>query len=176
VKRRSLVALVAFAITAFPAFADLNEDRGGSVAGVTLTRVSVNRNKLEDRNLTVSDWKIRLTNTSPLPRWVATVAQKSPSTYLVKRNPKQVSYLVLEKRGEDWSDSQTGWSTVIGPKNSWITIEPGESFEFTVPIPDRFKTDPATVRLSLQVATDPEKKDVKTLLSEPAEHKADPKK
>lgn len=171
--RRSLITYIAFSIFAVAAFADADVELGGSMAGVTLTRVSVNRTKLEGRDVIVSDWQIRLTNTSSLPRWVAAVSQKTTSTYLVKRNPKQVSYLVLEKSGERWSDTQMGWSTMIGPKDTWITIEPGESFEFVVPIFDRFKADPAKVRLSFKIATNLEKKDVKTLLSEPFEHKAE---
>ncbi|OAI56216.1 hypothetical protein AYO49_04755 [Verrucomicrobiaceae bacterium SCGC AG-212-N21] len=170
--RRSLTLALAFCC--LPLSVPGAENPGGGKADVTLTRVSVNRAQLEERDLMASDWKIRLTNNSSRPRWIATVAQKTREAYLLLRNPKQISYQVLEKSGGRWTDSQMGWSMLFGPRDHWLLLEPGKSFEFVAPILDRFETDPAEVRLSLQIATDSDKKKVETLLSETFVHKAQP--
>ena len=142
----------------------------GEAAGLLLTRISVNKTEIRDPKIAISDWRVRLKNTSSQPRWIPAVAKKTTSNYLIVRNPKQISYYVFEKRGAEWVDTDMGWRTFIGPKDKWHRIEPGEGFEFTIPIVDRFENDPASVRIEMRVAVEADSKKFETLVTNPFTH------
>lgn len=168
-KKTLSIALIAFAPFLCGA-GEQKEAPDGSAFDISLTRTSVKKGGIKSHKLTVSDWSIRLANNSSKPRWIQTVSQKTSSKYLIERNPEQVSYRVFEKRGKVWVDTQIGWSMLIGPKAKWLKIKPGEKFDFVIPIFDRFETEPASIRLEIQITEDPTGKKVGNLVTRTFEH------
>ena len=124
------------------------------VLDVTFSLLSTKRGIIEDRDLPVSDWTVKLTNHSKESRWVRTVAASYTSKYLLERNPKKISYRVLVREAKNWKDSYMGYSMIVGNRDSWLEIGPSASVQFVVPIFDQFEQMPADIRFEFDIASE----------------------
>lgn len=141
------------------------------VLDVTFSLLSTKRGVIEDRDLPVSDWSVKLTNHSKESRWVRTVAASYTSKYLLERNPKKISYRVLVRKGKNWKDSYMGYSMIVGNRDSWLEIGPSASVQFVMPVFDQFERMPADIRFEFDIASE-EKERTRRLVTETYTHEA----
>jgi hypothetical protein len=159
---------------ATPTVAPVPQARPLPPSGLVCERTRVNRTRIEERDIDVTDWTIRFTNQSADSRWIDSVTERSSSEYLIQRNPKQITYKVMTLERGAWRDSFMGFSQMVGPRDTWIEIPSGQSLEFIVPIADQLEGGAVKVRLDFKVTADPSSSASATLSSEAFTHVAAP--